>query len=141
MEITLTIPLTDGGYTSAKVRKATALSEQAQAALETARTDAIVNQQKNCAQLRAARLSAASAEDAWHRMEKVMTGLERERQMGFNNTFDILDASRDRFSAAREFIEQTYDVRRLLIGLRLAQSSGNNDGPYADLIGAILNGL
>lgn len=63
-----------------------------------------------------------------------MAGLEREHQLGFKNSFDALDASRDSFAVARQFVEHVYDNRLLLIQLRVNDARGADDDQYADLV-------
>ena len=134
VDLMLSIPLFDGGHIRAQVQEATALKAQAQAALDTVRTDNVVNRMKNCAKWRSVQLSATNAENSWRRMGKIMAGLEREHQLGFKNSFDVLDASRDSFAVARQFVEHVYDNRLLVIQLRLNDVRGAEDDQYADLV-------
>ena len=134
VDLMLSIPLFDGGHIRAQVQEATALKAQAQAALDTVRTDNVVNRMKNCAKWRSVQLSATNAENSWRRMGKIMAGLEREHQLGFRNSFDALDASRDSFAVARQFVEHVYDNRLLVIQLRLNDVRGADDDQYADLV-------
>lgn len=134
VDLMLSIPLFDGGNIRAQEQEAAVLRSQAQAALETVQTDNVVSRMKICAEWHSAQLSATNAENSWRRMGKIMAGLEREHQLGFKNSFDALDASRDSFAVAHRFIEQVYDNRLLLIQLRLNDVRGANDSQYTDLI-------
>ena len=134
VDLMLSISLFDGGNVRAQVQEATALQAQAQAALDTVRTDNVVNRMKNCAKWRSVQLAATNAENSWRRMGKIMAGLEREHQLGFKNSFDALDASRDSFAVARQFVERVYDNRLLLIQLRLNDVRGGDEDQYADLV-------
>lgn len=141
VEIMLSIPLLDGGHTNAQVREAIAMRAQAQAALYIARSDSNVEGQKNCIRWKASMFSAINAAQAFHRTEKIMAGLDRERQFGFKNSFDLLDASRDQFLVARQFVEQTYESRRMAIQRQLLDASGADDSQYVQLIATALKSL
>ena len=134
IDLVLSISLFAGGSVRAQVAEATAIKAQAQAALDTERTDNVVNRMKNCAKWRSVQLAAANAENSWRRMGKIMAGIEREHQLGFKNSFDALDASRDSFAVARKFVENVYDNRLQLIQLRLSNVRSAENDQYDDLI-------
>lgn len=134
IDLVLSISLFNGGSIRAQVQEATALQAQAQAALDTVRTDKVATHLKNCAKWRSVQLAATNAENSWRRTGTIMAGLERENQLGFKNSFDALDASRDSFAVARQFVERVYDNRLLLIQLRLNDARGADDDQYANLV-------
>lgn len=134
IDVLLSVSLFDGGNIRAQMQEATALHAQAQAAVDTVRTDKVANRVKNCAKWRSVQLAATNAESSWRRTRTIMAGLEREHQLGFKNSFDALDASRDSFAVARQFVEHVYDNRLLLIQLRVNDARGADDDQYADLV-------
>ena len=134
IDLMLSISLFDGGNIRAQMQEATAVQAQAQAVLDAVRIDKVATRLKNCAKWRSVQLAATNAENSWRRTKTIMAGLEREHQLGFKNSFDALDASRDSFAVARQFVEHVYDNRLLLIQLRLHDARGADDDQYADLV-------